>query len=552
MLTDSEKEKYEKGLRQLYETMDKNGPETPAHQAALKKVQEFSRMVFTKINNHRMNGQVAAGGQAGQAAGQTQNPALAAQRAAAASAQRPAGMAGAGPNTGAGAGAANAGGTPAGQAPQAQKIPPHIMTHIQQMTFHVPPNLAGNKEQAAQWINTMRHKYTRALVLMDNTQKRIKQIEHIIKEREAKGTPMVGDDLKRYTETKNADLKTFAEHSKWAEDFRRQLENHKTVALQNAGGPPARPQQGQNAGAQALQAGTSSVSAAMDAAKSQQLATANRATPATPTAQATPGPAGAVQANAPPAAQPQAAATASLQPQVKVEPGTSQTQPHPPPVNTAVATAANTAASSNLPSAGTPTQNSARVQTPQTATSMGPGNAAKPLTHSAALHMANTRQNSTTSIPLAGQANGTGITTTPGSAGLMGNASQSSHSHAHPQPTTTMSHKMPIPKQLPENATKIPQGVSMGGGVAPGRPTMGAGNGVAGGPIGQPVIAKAPAFTFEAEGEHVLSKKKLDELVRQVCGGGPAGADGNYLTPDVEEVRPPPPPPRSLELVSPF
>ena len=103
-----------------------------------------------------------------------------------------------------------------------------------------------------------------------------------------------------------------------------------------------------------------------------------------------------------------------------------------------------------------------------------------------------------------------------------------------------MSHKMPIPKQLPENATKIPQGVSMGGGVAPGRPTMGAGNGVAGGPIGQPVIAKAPAFTFEAEGEHVLSKKKLDELVRQVCGGGPAGADGNYLTPDVEEVRPPP------------
>lgn len=55
--------------------------------------------------------------------------------------------------------------------------------------------------------------------------------------------------------------------------------------------------------------------------------------------------------------------------------------------------------------------------------------------------------------------------------------------------------------------------------------------------MNQPVIAKMPIPQFDTEGDHVLSKKKLDELVRQVCGGGSPGADGNYLTPDVEEVR---------------
>ena len=46
-----------------------------------------------------------------------------------------------------------------------------------------------------------------------------------------------------------------------------------------------------------------------------------------------------------------------------------------------------------------------------------------------------------------------------------------------------------------------------------------------------PGIQKAPPFTLEGEGDHVLSKRKLDELVRQVTGGG----EGDGLTPEVEE-----------------
>lgn len=203
--------------------------------------------------------------------------------------------------------------------------------------------------------------------------------------------------------------------------------------------------------------------------------------------------------------------------------------PHPPPVNTALAAAT---ASAHMPSAGTPTQASARVQTPQSAGQVT-GSQVRPLTHAAAVNRANSSTNIT------GQANNSsgGIASTPGSSGLVGNANHPTHSHAHPQSTTpAMNPKMPISKNLPPKATEIPQAVNVGGGNTAGRPSYGGGSATGGGTMSQPVISKMPSPQFDAEGEHVLSKKKLDELVRQVCGGGSPGADGNYLTPDVEEV----------------
>lgn len=121
---------------------------------------------------------------------------------------------------------------------------------------------------------------------------------------------------------------------------------------------------------------------------------------------------------------------------------------------------------------------------------------------------------------------------------MMSNNSQPSHPHAHPQQpsATTINSKMPIPKTLPEKATAPPTAVSVGGGVSNNRPSLGGGMGIPGGVQGQPVIQKnTNAYNFDADGEHVMSKKKLDELTRQVVGGQP-GIDGNYMTPDVEEV----------------
>jgi transcription initiation factor TFIID subunit 12 len=55
--------------------------------------------------------------------------------------------------------------------------------------------------------------------------------------------------------------------------------------------------------------------------------------------------------------------------------------------------------------------------------------------------------------------------------------------------------------------------------------------------MGQPAIQRHPGYVLEGEGERVLSKKKLEELVRQVTGGtGGEGDEGESLTAEVEEV----------------
>ncbi|KAK3058315.1 Transcription initiation factor TFIID subunit 12 [Extremus antarcticus] len=55
------------------------------------------------------------------------------------------------------------------------------------------------------------------------------------------------------------------------------------------------------------------------------------------------------------------------------------------------------------------------------------------------------------------------------------------------------------------------------------------------GMIAQPGVQRPAQFTLEGEGDRVLSKRKLDELVRQVTGTAAASEDANVLAPDVEE-----------------
>lgn len=87
---------------------------------------------------------------------------------------------------------------------------------------------------------------------------------------------------------------------------------------------------------------------------------------------------------------------------------------------------------------------------------------------------------------------------------------------------------MAIPKTL---NTSTPEPVSM----PSARPSLSGGpSHPAMGQMGQPAIQKHPGYVLEGEGQHVLSKKMLDILVRQVTGGG----EGEMLTPDAEEVRP--------------
>ncbi|KAL9603691.1 MAG: hypothetical protein Q9219_001010 [cf. Caloplaca sp. 3 TL-2023] len=106
-------------------------------------------------------------------------------------------------------------------------------------------------------------------------------------------------------------------------------------------------------------------------------------------------------------------------------------------------------------------------------------------------------------------------------------------SHAHPQMSgrdpQNNNHKMPIPKDL---KVPQPQPVTMG----PARPTFtgGPSNGATG-PMGQPAIQKHPGYVLEGDGERVLGRKKLEELVRQVTGGV-EGDEGETLTAAAEET----------------
>ena len=109
-----------------------------------------------------------------------------------------------------------------------------------------------------------------------------------------------------------------------------------------------------------------------------------------------------------------------------------------------------------------------------------------------------------------------------------------STTHAHPPITSrpdpqNNNVKFTIPKELKVGA---PQPVTMG----PARPTLSGGpsNG-ASGPMGLPALPRHPGFVLEGEGDRVLSKKRLQQLMKEVTGAS-EGDDAEVMSPDVEEV----------------
>lgn len=70
--------------------------------------------------------------------------------------------------------------------------------------------------------------------------------------------------------------------------------------------------------------------------------------------------------------------------------------------------------------------------------------------------------------------------------------------------------------------------------MPPSRPTLTGGAGVGlPGQLAQPAISTLPGYVLESsEDGRVLSKKKLNELVREICGPGPE----EQLDPEAEEV----------------
>ncbi|OAA45415.1 Histone-fold protein [Metarhizium rileyi] len=580
MLSEEEKSKYEQGLKGLWNKANNSPANSPEQIAAKQKIIEFSRMLVNKIQARRsqaqqqqaqqgqQGGQGGQGGQvparsspaqqntASQAAG---TPTIAQQKPQPPPANGPqeqaAAAAPAGPTQNRNpqtAVASTAGGAATAGTARA-RLPDHISQHVNKINWRAPAQVA-NKPQAevTKWMEDLKDKYARALFTMDTSKAKVAGLEKMVKERADAGNALQNEELRQYQIRREQQLKLYQDAHKWVEGVRKQQESLQTNQQQagaQAGqtstataasgsqqsSAQAAPSAAQNNAQPATQNVAASVNAAVEAAKTQQsLATTNRPSPAngasTPTTTPTPTP---TPTQSQPRPMPQPAQQPQGQAQVKTE------QPHPNPVNTVQAQA--TAQG----------QATARVQTPQSATPATAGGPTRALSHSAAMTLANQRAaNTPSSAQAQGQAAPGGGVGAGGGAVNQGavvpgavqqqqqqQQQQQGHPHAHPTQTQTggFQAKMPIPKQLPEKATAVPQGVTVGGGVTAGRPTMSQGSGTLGGVMNQPPMARVPAYSHDAEGDHVLSKKKLDELVRQVCGGSEDSQDGNLLTPEVEE-----------------
>ncbi|KAF5136923.1 Transcription initiation factor TFIID subunit 12 [Metarhizium anisopliae] len=489
MLSEEEKNKYEQGLKGLWNKANTSPANSPDQLAARQKIIDFSKMLINKIQVRRNQAQQQQQAQQGQPGGQParpssrqSNPPGQAAGTPTTTQQKPqqtpatsqgsqgqatpASAAGPTQNQNPQPGAAVAAGAATAATAPRIKIPEHVLQHVNKITFHPPPQFANKPAaEVAKWIEELKDKYARAIFTMDGSKAKVASMEKFFKERTDAGRPLQDEELRQYQSRRDAQLKLYHEALKWVENARRQQEafaNHQQAGAQasqngTAAATPgnqqtntqAAPNTAENNAQAATQNATASVNAAVEAAKTQQsLAAASRPSPANGTPTPTPTPA---QSQPRPVSQP--AQQPQVQAQVKTE------QPHPPPVNTVQAQAA-----------AAQGQATARVQTPQSATPAIAGGPTRALSHSAAMNLANQRAVSTPSTtPAQSQAasSGAGVggavnqgAVVPGavqqqqSQQQLQQQQQQGHPHAHP----TQTQKMPIPKQLPEKATAVPQG----------------------------------------------------------------------------------------------
>ena len=362
-----------------------------------------------------------------------------------------------------------------------------VMQKVNALTILVPPHLVAQHGQEGKpvYVNEMRRKYAKALHTFDQAEGKIKQMEEMQKQRNSAGRSFNQEEQANFTkqqtvlsQQKDGALEFIRSFHKQQESVKVQLERIQAGSGENDPNAQATKQENTNMGGSSQapehQGQAHTVSSALDAARNQGNV------PGRPTAMSPPN------SNQP-----------SQQPAVN-QPSNSHQAQLPP----------NSQAHLNNIKAEAPHQNSPGMSASHP---VHPGDP-QPLKHEDALEKARSYSNP----------------------GYPQNTPQSA-THGHPQQHNQRegqlnSHsKMPVPKDLHIPA---PSPVAMGSS----RPTMTNGP-LMGGPVGQPAIQRTPGFVLEGDGERVLSKKKLEELVRQVTGGtGGESEDGESITADVEEV----------------
>ena len=385
-----------------------------------------------------------------------------------------------------------------GGAPQQPPFSQNVIQAVQRLSIVAPPAVASKgPEVARKWVQDASAKYATHLAKIESVTARTARLQQNLKARQDKGTPFTQTEMDalRNEQARTEQLKREAQGyiAKFQQD-----QNEVKAQMGPSQGSQGHPSSTQassvpnqnidpNAGngnphqiKQEPQTQAHTVSSAVDAARNQANA-------------------GTRSAMSPQNNGQQVQPAINQPPNQRQLPNQMQNSHAPLNVNT---NARSSDQQHNSPQVA-PTQSSNMTQDPV------------PLSHQAAMEQA--RSYSQPTIPQQ----------TPQSA---------THGHPPDNRPSNMHHgsqnnhpKMPISKDLNLPPT---QPVSMG----PSRPTLMNGP-YAPGPIGQPALPKLPGYVLEGDNDRVLSKKRLEELVRQVVGGtGGEGEEGDFLTAEVEEV----------------
>lgn len=484
-LSENTRAQYEAGVKKLWEQLNAHPPSSMEYQVAYKKLVDATNQLRTTINKYKAEQAAIQAAQAGHATHPGQNDST-----------RPAGHGQHDPRQ-------YAHTNPSNSHIQGAEgsFSKNVIMQVRNQPFRVPQQIeALGQDRRAQWIRDAKMRYAQNLQRYENAGQKLREMNQDIGARKAAGHKFSLEEGHALNSRKNQLEKALQETKEY---MRQWNANQEQILMSHNGAPdysgnqvnsieqphaPTLIQQQNNA---EVPGQHHTVNSAVEAARNRSL-TSGRPT----TSPSIPAQTGPPNAN-------------------KIENG-QHSGSHELPLNSQPTPVISSSASSQpQPHSNQP------GSTPQSATSQS----VRPLSHKAAMAEA---AHSYTSQP-----------------NFQPPTSQSS-GHAHPQigggnqdqpktqqtPQQNLTNpRMPIPKDL---KVTPPQPVPMG--LA--RPTLTGGptNGAMG-PMGQPAIQKHPGYVLEGDGERVLSKKKLEELVRQVTGGsGVESEEGETLSAEVEEV----------------
>ena len=481
---ENQKEKYVEGIKKLWETIETTPAGSEPYQTAYQKLIDVSINIRTKINKNRQDIIALQAANSGQQNGP--RPTTASQQAPLPGARLPAQH-------------MQGGNQPQAHGPFSEKI----IQRVRELDIQASPHVIATEgpERAKQWVKDTQNKYAQQLKTLEEATNKLAEIKQIFAQRQQSDRPLSEQET-RGLQSQQAQVEQIQKQSR--EQISKFVNGQRVMKERQAQSKPANPEnttsnQSRSVNAQPIKQEPNQGAGGLPQVSQEQPHTVSSALDAARN-QTNPG--------APSAMSPQNNGSHPPRPPIN-QPPIPRPQPNQMPSSIAHPPL-------NINTSSRPPEHNHSPHVAQPHSSAIPSNTQEPvpLSHQAAMEQARSY-----SHPNISQS-------TPQS-GPHGHPTHDQRNQRDPQNNHT---KMPIPKDLNLQPT---QPVPMG----PSRPTLTNGP-VAMGPMGQPAIQRHPGYVLEGEGERVLSKKKLEELVRQVTGGtGGEGEEGEGLTAEVEEVR---------------